>query len=389
MTNQNFVAARTDKYFTKTRNIVGKFGEKNVTYGVFIRREVIVALESAIAIIKEFCPEATITRHLPDGAIAAPKTKLMSITGPLSKLVELETIFLQKTGFACVCAYNAYRMALALPTVPFMDMHGRHATGDDMVMLAAYGASVGSFAAKLQGAKGFIGTSNDLTAKFYGTENGMGTMPHVVIGYAGTTLAATKMYVEANPTDKMVVTLVDYFGKEISDSIEVAKWFYDEKNAATKGKTLGVRLDTHGGRFLEGLNYQKSVDEIAGWLRMPGADEYAVVRKIIGDDVADAAGDQYVDQVRKLLFAQGVSVASTIHMKRMLSKNGFPQVRIIASSGFDLFKCQIFAKSQAPIDMVGTGSFLPKTISETYATADVFQYDGVNSVKVGREFLYE
>ena len=44
---------------------------------------------------------------------------------------------------------------------------------------------------------------------------------------------------------------------------------------------------------------------------------------------------------------------------------------------------------RAPIDMVGTGSFLPATLTETYATADIISYDGVRRVKVGREFLFD
>jgi nicotinate phosphoribosyltransferase len=36
---------------------------------------------------------------------------------------------------------------------------------------------------------------------------------------------------------------------------------------------------------------------------------------------------------------------------------------------------------------VGTGSFIPNTWSETYATADIVAYDGVPRVKLGREFL--
>jgi len=43
----------------------------------------------------------------------------------------------------------------------------------------------------------------------------------------------------------------------------------------------------------------------------------------------------------------------------------------------------------APIDMVGTGSFLPESWPETYATADIVSYDGRPSIKVGREFLLQ
>ena len=45
--------------------------------------------------------------------------------------------------------------------------------------------------------------------------------------------------------------------------------------------------------------------------------------------------------------------------------------------------------ARAPLDMVGTGSFLPATLSETYATADIISYGGERRVKVGREFLFD
>ena len=59
------------------------------------------------------------------------------------------------------------------------------------------------------------------------------------------------------------------------------------------------------------------------------------------------------------------------------------------SSGFDPQKCQIMGAARAPIDTVGTGSFLPATLTETYATADIISYDGEPRVKLGREFLFE
>jgi nicotinate phosphoribosyltransferase len=170
-----FVAARTDKYFSKSRKIAEKFGDRTVRYGVFQRRPTIAAPRLAIEFMREFCPEATIIEHVEEGTVVQPQTKTISVEGPFSKLVERETIFLQKLGFSQVCAFNAYKMAMALPDVPFLDMHGRHGTGDDMMIASAYGASVGSRVARLSGAKGFIGTSNDLTAHYYGTPGGSAT----------------------------------------------------------------------------------------------------------------------------------------------------------------------------------------------------------------------
>ena len=62
-------------------------------------------------------------------------------------------------------------------------------------------------------------------------------------------------------------------------------------------------------------------------------------------------------------------------------------MRIAVSSGFSVEKCRVMADAKAPIDVVGTGSFIPDAWHETYATADIVEYDGAPMVKVGREFL--
>ena len=41
------------------------------------------------------------------------------------------------------------------------------------------------------------------------------------------------------------------------------------------------------------------------------------------------------------------------------------------------------ADANAPIDVVGTGSFIPDSWHETYATADIVEYDGKPMVKDG------
>ena len=75
-------------------------------------------------------------------------------------------------------------------------------------------------------------------------------------------------------------------------------------------------------------------------------------------------------------------------MREQLDGAGFDRVKIIASSGFGPSKCKLMASVKAPVDLIGTGSYLPERWSETYATADVIAYDGDYRVKVGREFLF-
>ena len=95
------------------------------------------------------------------------------------------------------------------------------------------------------------------------------------------------------------------------------------------------------------------------------------------------------DRVRRILFGAGVSVASIIHTRQELDAAGYGKTQIVASSGFGPQKCVIVGAANTPVDMIGTGSFLPATLTETYATADIIRYDGIARVKMGREFLLD
>ncbi len=381
----------TDKYFSHTRRVVEANGDVEVVYAVFLRRRVIAALEPAIRLVSRLVPEATIKRFFDEGAVVPSETKIMEVTGPFSRLSELETLLLQKVGLPCVCANNAFEMCQAMPDASFLDMHARHASGPEMNLLAAYGAAVGSEAAKRvnSAVKGFNGGSQDLTAPLFGAVRGLGTMPHALIGYTnGNTLEALKLFVDVVDDNSTAIALVDYAGKEVTESLECARWFFDEAKLHQDGKVFGVRLDTHGGRFAEGLDYDKSVGIVGRWLDVGG--EYNIVERVLGERAfhLDAA-NILVDHVRRILFGSGVSAASVIQMRQALDEAGYKDAKIVTSSGFDAQKCLIMSGANAPIDMIGTGSFLPETLSETYATADIISYGGVPRVKVGREFLFD
>ena len=383
------LSAQTDKYFTNTSRIVAAHGDAQVTFAIFMRRRVVAALEPVIRLVNHFVPDAKIKRFVEEGEVVPSEKKLLEITGSMKRLSEIETLMLQKIGFPCVSANNAYEMCRAIPSAGFMDMHARHGSGAEMNILAAYGAKVGSEAAKLADptVKGFVGSSQDLTAPFFGPNGGMGTMPHALVGYAGgDVLAAMKLFNQTIPEAKSLIALVDYTGEEIKDALRCAKWFYEDANLQNHGKTFGIRLDTHGGRFAEGLDYEKSVDLLGEWLNVKG--EYSIVETVLGGRAFQMDPNNIlVDKVRRILFGKGVSVASIIYARRALDDAGYKSAMIVASSGFDPQKCQIMGAAKAPLDMVGTGSFLPATLTETYATADIINYDGVARVKTGREFL--
>ena len=358
----------TDQYFNKTKKTVDRFGDVTVTYAVFMRRPVIftprLMLEWLNAVAAERGVEFNIELTHAEGDWVGAGEPLVYITGSLYHLVDLETLYLQKLGAACVAADNAYTMCIDLPNVAFLAMDARHCAGVEMAELMAYAASVGSAAAQKQvGARGFIGNANDATAHFFGRDKGLGTMPHALIGYAGSTVRAAEMFAETFPDDTLTV-LVDYFGREVSDALAVCRRFPEH----AKGGRLRVRLDTHGGRFVEGLDPQNS---------------YAVLERYV-----PLAVRRYRSETElRYLTGTGVSAAAIFHVREHLDEAGFERVKIVASSGFDVQKCKVMADVGAPIDVIGTGSHLPNTWRETYATADIVAYNGVPSVKAGREFL--
>ena len=361
------VAARADTYFKRTQRIVGKFGDRQVTYAVFLRRPVICAPR----LMLEWLQAAAIARETTfdiepmyaEGDWVGAGEPLVYISGSMALLSDLETLLLQKIGPACVAAHNAYQMCLALPSVGFLAMDARHCAGAEMQDMMAYAASVGSNAARKEGAKGFVGNANDGTAHWFGSPRGLGTMPHSLIGYAGSTARAAEMFRETYPDEPMTV-LVDYFGKEVTDGLAVCDRFPE---LAAAGQ-LSFRLDTHGGRFLEGLD---------------PAESYAVLERH-----APGAIRRYRSETElRYLVGTGVSAAAIWRMREALNDAGYDKVKIVASSGFGVDKCRVMQDAHAPIDVVGTGSFIPDSWAETYATADIVAYDGVPMVKVGREFL--
>ena len=360
--------ARTDSYFLRTKAVVERTGECQVTYAIFMRRPVLSAPRLAVDWVKAMLDHRGVSYEIDvchqEGDWVGAGEPILYMTGPLSELVDLETIFLQRIGAASVAAYNANAMCSALPDVSFLAMDARHCAGSDMAELMAYGASVGSMAAKKNAdAIGFVGCATDHTAPFFGSLRGRGTMPHALIGYAGSTVKAAQIYDETFPDEPLTV-LVDYFGQEVTDGLAVAQTFPERAKAGT----LSLRLDTHGGRYMEGLDVQQS---------------YAVLER----NAADAIRGYRTDQELKNLIGTGVSAAAAWFLREQLDQNGFENVKIVCSSGFGPEKCRVFALAKTPVDVIGTGSYLPDQWSETYATADIISYDGVSRVKKGREFL--
>ncbi len=349
------ISEYTDTYFNKTRDIVGKFGDTQVTYAVFMRRPVISATRLALdwldGVAEARGTKFEIDLRFDEGRWVGAGEPLMYITGSFHELVDLETLFLQKLGAACVAAYNAAAMCGDLPNVAFMAFDARHCSGPDMAELMAYAASVGSARADRKvGAIGFVGNATDATAHYFGQPRGLGTMPHALIGYAGWTVRAAEMFHETHPDGSLTV-LVDYFGREISDSLEVCRRFPE----MVRNGQMSLRLDTPGGRYIEDLDPSQS---------------YAVLER----HAPDAIRGYRTEAELRHLIGGGVSAPSGI-CASVSTKAGSKRPRSWPPR-FGPEKCKVMAAADVPIDAIGTGSFLPGDWQHTYATSDIVEYGG-------------
>ncbi|MFM7414325.1 MAG: nicotinate phosphoribosyltransferase, partial [Alphaproteobacteria bacterium] len=146
------ITARADSYFNRTKAVVRRFGDTQVTYAVFLRRPVISAprlmLDWLRAVAASRATEFHIELMHEEGQWVGAGDPLLYVSGSFVQLVDLETMLLQKLGAACVAAHNAYQMCAELPQTAFLAMEARHCAGAEMQDMMAYSASVGSRAAQ-------------------------------------------------------------------------------------------------------------------------------------------------------------------------------------------------------------------------------------------------
>jgi len=386
---------QVDKYFTRTRETFSAYGDSSDLAAVYLRVPSVAAFRRATGfmarVLNEMGAPVTIQdaegeqTYEPKNGVTAPAVKIflpykegdqvrgggqpmMYYYGPGSLVSELETGLLQRLGPASVAAANTREMCRIWPGVDFIDMAARHCP-DGSHNGFAYGAAVGSDAAKAAfNAKGFMGTSTDEAAHWFGAEEGMGTIPHKAVNAARSTLDAAKRYHAQFPA-KPLIFLPDFFGREITDSIAVGRHF----NQLVLDGRLAARLDTHGARYLEGLDLDKSHDMIEKYA------PHMLERKLSPLE-------------QKWLFDKGVSVAAVFHFREQMDAAGLQGMRIVASSGFSAEKCALFKEAGAPVDVVGTGSWLPRDLEETYAKSETL--GGLDSsgrldlsAKEGREWV--
>ena len=88
----------TDSYFIRTRKIIQEKGDANVTYAVFMRRPVTYAPRIALNWLNQIISERNeviqVRENFNEGSWVGAGEPMLYISGKMSSLVDLETLFL-------------------------------------------------------------------------------------------------------------------------------------------------------------------------------------------------------------------------------------------------------------------------------------------------------
>src|SRR3954463_6047357 len=327
----------SDAYFNFTKELLEERGEcPVVTMQVFQKEHSICGgIDEAIAILK-LCSgrhrdggwedgwDDLVVHALYEGDEIEPFETVMTIEGPYDLFAHLETVYLGPLARRSLIMRNVRNVVAAAHGQPILFMPARH---DHWLVQTGDGWS-----AHVAGA---IGVSTDAQASWWGGR-GVGTVPHgLIAAYGGDTVAAARAFADRYGHEMNVTVLVDFDNDSVRTALEVAE--------ALGPRLWGVRLDTS----------DKLVDR-ALWEEM-------------GDFAPTGVAPRLAEKVREAL-----------------DQAGFPDVKIVASGGFDAQRIRAFEEAGVPVDAYGVGSSLIR--GENDFTADVVMTDGRPSAKEGRHF---
>jgi nicotinate phosphoribosyltransferase len=253
----------------------------------------------------------------------------MTIEGDYTLFAHLETLYLGVLARRTLVSTNVRRVVEAANGKPIIFMparydHHRVQTGDGYAAHVA-GATIGVD----------IGVTTDANASWWGGRS-IGTVPHSLIAsYGGNTVLAATKFAEHSPADTRIVVLADFENDSVRTSLEVAR--------ALRDRLWGVRLDTS--------------------------------RNMVDRSLWDEMGD---------FDPRGVNERLVRKVRAALDEDGFEQVRIVVSGGFDVDRIRGFEERGVPVDSYGVGSSLLR--GDNDFTADVVLADGRPVAKAGRRY---
>ena len=345
----------TDKYFTITKQVASNMGMNPiVSYRIFIRCDGMAALKPFKILLNELIDdENVIIKTLPEGFFFRSGDTVATIEGPFQSLVEFESMWLWYVALPCYCALEAKKIVEEAGGRSLLAFENRHNFGAEATALTSYGASVGGIdksscdvgANALKYIKRCAMEYKDMIK--HGPvgvkpwpNQGIGTTPHALFAiFKGNYKEACHALLCSFPDQKEFMILNDYNNREIDDSLVALE---------VLGENLfAVRSDTCG---------ENSPQMCQG-------------------KAADPQG------------IKGVHPGGLIALRKALNANNGEKVKICGTSGFDFAKTKTFVNfAPEAIDIIGTGSFIPKWPT---ATADIFKVDGNLETKAGREWGYE
>ena len=248
---------------------------------------------------------------------------VMTIDGEYSAFAHLEPLYLGVLAHRTLVCTNVRDMVEAGRPKPVLFFGARD---EHWAMQPGDG-----FAAMIAGAKE---VSTPAQASLWGGKV-IGTIPHTLVAaLGGDTVAASRRIAKLLADDTRLLALVDYENDSARTAVEVARALGD--------RLWAVRLDTSE------YMVDKSVLSQLGTFRPTGVNP------------------QLVWNVRNALDAEG-----------------FGDVQIVVSGGFDAERVQAFEDEHVPADAYGIGSAAYKGTFDF--TADVVRVDGKPQARVGRE----
>ena len=181
---------------------------------------------------------------------------------------------------------------------------------------------------------GAASVSTDAQGTFSG-KKGVGTVPHALIAaYGGDTVAAALAVSRVLAPEVPLIALVDYHNDCVATSLSVAR--------ALEGRLWAVRLDTS---------------------------EFMVDASVLSHMGA--------------FVPTGVNPALVWSVRNALDTEGFGEVKIVVSGGFDVARVRSFEEEGVPVDAYGVGGSVQD--GRWDFTADVVRLEGEPQAKRGRQ----
>jgi len=336
----------SDEYFNRCAAVVADTSNysKRVRYRVFARQPgVLCGLNRSVAFIDQQCVGPLRIRARRDGDRYAANEVVLVIEGMFGELVNLETTYLGMLAFSGA-ATKMREIVEAARGVPVTDMAARHYPFE-IIEQTAYAAAVGG-AAGTSTRAGYryvhkwlgighgdlirVGDEEPRPYKLYGS-----IPPALNAVYDGSSVKAAAAY-HARLPDAPLTGLIDFEGRELDVCREAFERFGPELYA--------VRLDTSASRVHQG-GHEKPVKELVDRILAEAEDREA----------ARAALDCYG-------FGRGVTIEEVYNVRRTLDEVGARHTRIAVSSGFDAAKVAAFRACHAPVDSIGTGTWVGFTV---------------------------